>query len=145
MTGVHSTTVSPSSVSTRRRTPCVLGCCGPMFSTISCVTNPSAPSTNCVFALVSRLVTIIFLLYSLLRARSLLPGLHDLAQAKRETDCPEQRHQRGHAAVQVVIRIRVKKEKRERHAPAAQRDQRGKECTLYLLHGRRARLRPDSL
>src|SRR5579883_1551865 len=111
MTGVHSTTVSPSSVSTRRRTPCVLGCCGPMFSTISCVVSPSGACAKWVFALVSRLVTIVFLLSSLLRSRSLLPRLHDLAQAKRETDCPEQGHQRGHASVQVVIRVRVKKEK----------------------------------
>src|SRR5579872_5901479 len=34
MTGVQSTTVSPSSCSTRRSTPCVLGCCGPMLTVI---------------------------------------------------------------------------------------------------------------
>src|ERR1700736_1681936 len=32
--GEHETTVSPSSSSTRRSTPCVLGCCGPMFTVI---------------------------------------------------------------------------------------------------------------
>src|ERR1700736_2579183 len=32
--GEHETTVSPSSSSTSRSTPCVLGCCGPMFTVI---------------------------------------------------------------------------------------------------------------
>src|SRR5687768_2822374 len=31
MCGMHRTTVSPSSSSTRRSTPCVAGCCGPML------------------------------------------------------------------------------------------------------------------
>src|SRR6266487_6094346 len=39
-----STTFSPSSRSTTRSTPCVLGCCGPMFSTSSLVSN-IAPRT----------------------------------------------------------------------------------------------------
>src|SRR5215471_21235391 len=32
MIGLHFTTVSPSSSSATRSTPCVEGCCGPMFS-----------------------------------------------------------------------------------------------------------------
>src|SRR5262245_66045546 len=32
--GSSETIVSPSSSRTRRRTPCVLGCCGPMFTVI---------------------------------------------------------------------------------------------------------------
>ena len=43
MSGRHSRTTSPSSSSTRRSTPCVLGCCGPMFSSMvsssSCTTS----------------------------------------------------------------------------------------------------------
>src|SRR5262245_48982049 len=34
MVGAHESTVSPSSSSTRRSTPCVLGCCGPMLTVI---------------------------------------------------------------------------------------------------------------
>src|SRR5262245_53576438 len=34
MVGEHERTVSPSSSSTRRNTPCVLGCCGPMLTVI---------------------------------------------------------------------------------------------------------------
>src|SRR5919199_6007118 len=34
MWGVHLSTVSPSSSSTRRSTPCVEGCCGPMLMVI---------------------------------------------------------------------------------------------------------------
>src|SRR3954467_15827147 len=49
MTGVQAITVSPSSVSTSRHTPCVLGCCGPMFSSISCDLRPS--SDSCVAVL----------------------------------------------------------------------------------------------
>src|ERR1043165_5807275 len=37
-------TVSPSSVSTRRRTPCVLGCCGPMLTVMVSVRMPDACS-----------------------------------------------------------------------------------------------------
>src|SRR6266545_1431073 len=44
MTTSASTTFSPSSRSTTRSTPCVLGCCGPMFSTSSLVSN-IAPRT----------------------------------------------------------------------------------------------------
>src|SRR5438067_3092613 len=47
MTTSQSTTFSPSSRSTTRSTPCVLGCCGPMFSTSSLVSN-IAPLTVCV-------------------------------------------------------------------------------------------------
>src|SRR4030095_15851085 len=34
MVGAHDSTVSPSSSSTSRNTPCVLGCCGPMLTVI---------------------------------------------------------------------------------------------------------------
>src|SRR4030095_4804959 len=34
MVGEHERTVSPSSSSTRRSTPCVLGCCGPLLTVI---------------------------------------------------------------------------------------------------------------
>src|SRR5947207_4032131 len=34
MVGMHDLIVSPSSSSTRRSTPCVLGCCGPMLTVI---------------------------------------------------------------------------------------------------------------
>src|SRR5260221_12863911 len=44
MTGVHCTTVSPSSTSTRRNTPCVDGCCGPIFRIISSLRSPPMPS-----------------------------------------------------------------------------------------------------
>src|SRR5262245_56219656 len=44
MTTSQSTTFSPSSRSTTRSTPCVLGCCGPMLSTSSLVSN-IAPRT----------------------------------------------------------------------------------------------------
>src|SRR5688572_27666742 len=37
MSGCTSTMFSPSSVTIRRSTPCVLGCCGPMFSMSSSV------------------------------------------------------------------------------------------------------------
>ena len=38
-----STTVSPSSVRTRRSTPCVDGCCGPMLMTIR---SPASKSSD---------------------------------------------------------------------------------------------------
>src|SRR6185503_6931189 len=44
MTTSASTTFSPSSRSTTRSTPCVLGCCGPMLITSSLVSN-IAPRT----------------------------------------------------------------------------------------------------
>src|SRR6185312_11567102 len=44
MTTSASTTFSPSSRSTTRSTPCVLGCCGPMLITSSLVSN-MAPRT----------------------------------------------------------------------------------------------------
>src|ERR1051326_5884816 len=37
MVGAAESTVSPSSSSTRRSTPCVLGCCGPMLTVITSV------------------------------------------------------------------------------------------------------------
>src|SRR6186997_3075511 len=39
MVGMHDLIVSPDSSSTRRRTPCVLGCCGPMLTVIVSVRN----------------------------------------------------------------------------------------------------------
>src|SRR6184192_2145547 len=48
MTGRHDTTYSPSSSNTRRSTPCVEGCCGPMLMImVSCpmaMAIPSEPS-----------------------------------------------------------------------------------------------------
>src|SRR5579872_1103080 len=52
MTGVQLTTVSPSRVSTSRSTPCVEGCCGPMFRTISSLRSPPMPcskNSDCTF------------------------------------------------------------------------------------------------
>src|SRR5918994_354594 len=40
ITGSHLTTVSPSSSSMSRRSPCIAGCCGPMF--ISMVSRPNS-------------------------------------------------------------------------------------------------------
>src|SRR5213080_4385687 len=48
MTTSQSTTFSPSSRSTTRRTPCVLGCCGPMLITSSLVSNIAPWWTVCV-------------------------------------------------------------------------------------------------
>src|SRR5437870_1113652 len=53
MTTSASTTFSPSRRSTTRSTPCVLGCCGPMLSTSSLVSN-IAPRTVSVAILLSR-------------------------------------------------------------------------------------------
>src|SRR3990172_4998417 len=39
MYGAISVTTSPSSFNIRRRTPCVLGCCGPMFTYISSIVS----------------------------------------------------------------------------------------------------------
>src|SRR6266568_2730136 len=44
MTGMHSMTFSPWSFSTRRRTPWVEGCCGPMLRMSSSVSSPSSLS-----------------------------------------------------------------------------------------------------
>src|SRR5258708_15037755 len=55
MTTSPSTTFSPSRRSTTRSTPCVLGCCGPMFNTSSLVSN-IAPRT--VFGTSSALLNV---------------------------------------------------------------------------------------
>src|SRR5438132_12981858 len=47
MVGDADSTVSPSSSSTRRRTPCVLGCCGPMFTVITSVLISGIGVTKC--------------------------------------------------------------------------------------------------
>src|SRR3990172_7288100 len=39
MCGSTSSTISPSTLSTMRKTPCVLGCCGPMLMLISIVSS----------------------------------------------------------------------------------------------------------
>src|SRR5258708_23805764 len=52
MTTSASTTFSPSSRSTTRSTPCVLGCCGPMLITSSLVSNiapRTVPGTSSAF------------------------------------------------------------------------------------------------
>src|SRR5579859_602694 len=48
MTGTAEMTVSPWSCMIRRKTPCVLGCCGPRLSVIrfSSSTTPSAPGDS---------------------------------------------------------------------------------------------------
>src|ERR1035437_1687360 len=43
MSGARETIASPSISSTRRSTPCVDGCCGPMLSTIECSPMPPVP------------------------------------------------------------------------------------------------------
>src|SRR5512139_1040910 len=50
MTGMTSLTSSPSRVTTRRSTPWVLGCCGPMLTTTSLKARPSTsePSPRAV-------------------------------------------------------------------------------------------------
>src|SRR6185437_7222775 len=42
MCGMHRTTVSPSSSSTRRSTPCVAGCCGPMLMSMCSPWSPGS-------------------------------------------------------------------------------------------------------
>src|SRR3954463_8241947 len=68
--GAHDRTVSPSSSSTRRSTPCVLGCCGPMLTVITSdlMSGITVPPAACFASFSSFL--------------SFLPGqgiLHDLA------------------------------------------------------------------
>src|SRR5688572_23881632 len=46
MMGSTLTTISPSSRSLRRSTPCVDGCCGPMLSVISCVPETPPPGSR---------------------------------------------------------------------------------------------------
>src|SRR6266516_93935 len=60
--GVQSTTVSPSSLSTSRKTPCVLGCCGPIFNSISCDVMPSGPISSIRFTSASRFIAMDYLL-----------------------------------------------------------------------------------
>src|SRR3990172_7239954 len=60
MSGMQLTTRSPSSSSSRRSTPCVLGCCGPMLSrTVSPVS--ARPETRCFSSstVISRVVVAI--------------------------------------------------------------------------------------
>src|SRR3982074_2173381 len=48
MSGSASRTTSPSSFSRTRSTPCVLGCCGPMLSSIQSVGGScSGPDVSC--------------------------------------------------------------------------------------------------
>src|SRR5437773_11753833 len=53
MTTSQSTTFSPSSRSTTRSTPCVLGCCGPMLITSSFVSNIAPRTVSTVKAQLS--------------------------------------------------------------------------------------------
>src|SRR6185436_7405677 len=46
MSGVAFTTISPSSTSSRRSTPCVEGCCGPIEIVI-CVSSGRSTTSNC--------------------------------------------------------------------------------------------------
>src|SRR5215210_3228078 len=46
MSGVALTTISPSSTSSRRSTPCVEGCCGPIEIVI-CVSSGRSMTSNC--------------------------------------------------------------------------------------------------
>src|SRR5437763_12990174 len=46
MSGVDFTTISPSKINSRRRTPCVEGCCGPMEIVI-CVSSGRSMTSNC--------------------------------------------------------------------------------------------------
>src|SRR5437762_1611595 len=46
MVGMHDLIVSPSSSSTRRSTPCVLGCCGPMLTVIVSVRSSAINPSN---------------------------------------------------------------------------------------------------
>src|SRR6476469_4086129 len=54
MCGMHRTTVSPSSSSTRRSTPCVAGCCGPMLISM-CSPTRSGDSSAVGSSIVSTL------------------------------------------------------------------------------------------
>src|SRR5574337_1802789 len=51
MYGMISVTTSPSSFNSRRSTPCVLGCCGPMLTYISSIVSRvrAAISVSCEF------------------------------------------------------------------------------------------------
>src|SRR5215470_1834543 len=47
MSGMASFITSPSARTTKRSTPCVDGCCGPIESVMSSVTTPPLPSARC--------------------------------------------------------------------------------------------------
>src|SRR6185503_3368483 len=47
MSGIASFMTSPSARTTKRSTPCVEGCCGPMLSVMSSVTTPPSESERC--------------------------------------------------------------------------------------------------
>src|SRR5215210_4310960 len=51
ITGSHLTTVSPSSSRMSRRSPCIAGCCGPMF-----ISMVSSPNSSLISGLTSRLL-----------------------------------------------------------------------------------------
>src|SRR5829696_4303894 len=51
ITGSHLTTVSPSSSSMSRRSPCIAGCCGPMFMSMV-----SSPTSSLISGLTRRLL-----------------------------------------------------------------------------------------
>src|SRR5574337_1157704 len=59
MYGMISVTTSPSSFNSRRSTPCVLGCCGPMLTYISSIVSwvRSAISISCGFICLPQLKT----------------------------------------------------------------------------------------
>src|SRR4029079_9925017 len=62
MCGVTSETTSPSVLSTSRSTPCVLGCCGPMLTSISSVrTSNSIMRWSCSRTLAISRLTFPFL------------------------------------------------------------------------------------
>ena len=61
MCGVTSETISPSVRSTNRSTPCVLGCCGPMLTSISSVRTSNSMTRG------SSIVVLILLTLSVVR------------------------------------------------------------------------------
>ena len=61
MCGTMSTTFSPSTHSTMRKTPCVEGCCGPMFSSISMGSAPGGPAAEAVAVMLLAASTIFVL------------------------------------------------------------------------------------
>src|SRR3977135_1297634 len=73
MTGMHSTTFSPDNRNTRRKTPCVEGCCGPMFRINSSVSRPSSSMTGSSTPAPSRICR-----NSVSVVLSVLPALRDL-------------------------------------------------------------------
>src|SRR6185295_12042868 len=57
MSGVDFTTISPSSTSSSRNTPCVDGCCGPIEIVI-CVSSGRSTISNCGGMLTVELITV---------------------------------------------------------------------------------------